>query len=201
MRSGPDAVHFLQGLVTNDVQALESPGVAQNAAFLNRKGRVIAEALVARCVDVGAAAGSGGATFLLDVHRSVADTLLRHTRTFKLRSKVELGPAEGVQVRAVWGGESWAAAAEPAMRDLVLGSSTFAAVVADPRLAALGGRLYVREGQQQQQEERGVGDQDAAAFEAWRLLHGVAEGSVLCLLRALDPPACCADFPPPTAQP
>src|SRR5215211_3310605 len=45
--SGSEAVQFLNGLVTNDVKALEE-GAWMNAAFPNAQGRLVAEVRVLR---------------------------------------------------------------------------------------------------------------------------------------------------------
>lgn len=64
--TGPDAVTFLQGYLTSDVDALAGAG-AQFAAYLNLKGRVVSEFLVV-AVDGG---------IQLTAHRSVLGAVAR----------------------------------------------------------------------------------------------------------------------------
>ncbi len=71
--SGSEAVQFLNGLITNDVKALEK-GAWMRAAFPNVQGRLIAEARILRL---------GGEKFLFDTeavtHERVLKTLERFT--------------------------------------------------------------------------------------------------------------------------
>lgn len=96
---------LLQGLTTNDARALGKPGDAQFTAFLNTKGRTLAEATVAyagsqhaptaRAAAAPAAplaspAASDAPSLLLDVDASQKDGLLKHLKLYKLRSRVEI---------------------------------------------------------------------------------------------------------------
>ena len=75
---GADAAKLLQGLATNNVQAwmdAASPD-ALATAFLNTKGRVIADCVLWR----------HGDGVLVDCAEAQAAALLRHLKTYKLRS-------------------------------------------------------------------------------------------------------------------
>ena len=75
LRRGPDALTYLQGLVTSDVRLLAAPHAAQLCAFLDSKGRTLAEATL--CGGAGNAV-AGAPTVLVDCSAGAADTLLVH---------------------------------------------------------------------------------------------------------------------------
>src|SRR5918997_174967 len=72
--TGPDAKEFLQGQVTNDVEALE-PGQGCYAAFLTHKGKMLGDLRV---------------ELLLDTERGALQELFNMIRRYKLGSDVEL---------------------------------------------------------------------------------------------------------------
>src|SRR4051812_34648033 len=77
--TGPDAKTFLNGQVTNDVEALE-PGTGCYAAFLTHKGKMLGDL---RILDTGD-------ELLLDTERSALQALFDMVRRFKLGRDVEL---------------------------------------------------------------------------------------------------------------
>src|SRR5918998_624178 len=77
--TGPEAKAFLQGQVTNDVEALE-PGRGCYAAFLTHKGKMLGDL---RVLDTGY-------ELLLDTERSSLQELFNMIRRFKLGRDVEL---------------------------------------------------------------------------------------------------------------
>ncbi|MCR8549900.1 folate-binding protein [Salipiger sp. P9] len=76
--SGPDAEHFLQGLVTNDVARLKDGLVY--AALLTPQGKYRADFFLV----------PAGADILIDVDADLAGDLLRALSMYKLRAKVEV---------------------------------------------------------------------------------------------------------------
>jgi hypothetical protein len=113
--SGPDWRSFLQGLLTNDVEALE-PGEARFGALLTPQGRVLFDLFV-----IG---GHGGC--LIDVAASRRDEFVQRLTLYRLRAKVEIRPLDiGV------------------FADLDPQASA-PGWVADPRLPALGLRGYTQ---------------------------------------------------------
>lgn len=78
--SGPDATSFLNNLLTQDVEKLQSVG-AQYAALLSPQGKIVADVIVS--------AGEDEAIFL-DVDRARGEELLRRLQLFKLRAKVTI---------------------------------------------------------------------------------------------------------------
>src|SRR5689334_2774050 len=71
---GPDAAEFLQGQVTNDVEAL-APGQGCYAAMLNPKGHVVADMRVLR---------ADPERFLLDTEATAAEAVVRDLRMYKI---------------------------------------------------------------------------------------------------------------------
>ncbi len=76
--SGDDRIHFLQGLVTTDVTALE--GRLVYAALLTPQGKYLADFFLT---------GQDGAV-LLDVKTDLCDALLRRLNMYKLRADVAI---------------------------------------------------------------------------------------------------------------
>lgn len=83
--TGSEAGEFLQGQLTNDVEALE-PGAGCYAALLDRKGRVRADMRVLRVDD---------ATFLIDTEPDAAAVVLSHLSMYKIGRDAEVAAAEG----------------------------------------------------------------------------------------------------------
>jgi len=112
---GPDALSFLQGLVTNDVDRAAG-GQAAYAALLTPQGKIVTEFIIV-AVDGG---------YWLDCAASSAGDLTARLKKYKLRAKVEISDKSGELAVAAFE-ESKAIAGDPV-------------VFADPRLAALGSR-------------------------------------------------------------
>ena len=109
---GPDWRSFLQGLLTQDIEAL-APGEARFAALLTPQGRLL--------YDLFAIGREDGA--LLDVAAEHRDAVLQRLAMYRLRAKVEIATPD-TPVAAAWGGRP-------------VGEWT-----ADPRLPELGWRGY-----------------------------------------------------------
>jgi len=82
--TGPDAVEFLNGQVTNELSDL-APGQGRYAAFLTHKGKMLGD------LRVLAVAGAGGELeLLLDTERAALQALFDMIRRFKVGYRVEL---------------------------------------------------------------------------------------------------------------
>src|SRR2546423_6629470 len=77
---GADGAEFLQGQITNEVEALE-PGEGCYAALLDRKGRIEADMRVLRF---------GAEEIWLDLDPEALDVVRRHLETYKIGRQVEL---------------------------------------------------------------------------------------------------------------
>ncbi|WP_417772458.1 YgfZ/GcvT domain-containing protein [Stappia sp.] len=127
---GPDARHFLQNLLTNDLDTVDETG-AGHGALLTPQGKILFAFLVARARDAQDA-------YLLESDAQSLAELARRLRFYKLRSKVEITDiSDTTSVHALWGAD--APAAEGALARAV--------VFADPRLAAMGTRVLLDHGE------------------------------------------------------
>ncbi|MEX2009009.1 MAG: folate-binding protein [Dongiaceae bacterium] len=130
--SGPDAVPFLQGIVSNDVTRV-APDRAIYAAFLTPQGKFLHDFFIARI----------GETLCLDCEAARRADLLRRLSVYRLRSKVELADATADLAVATMFGPRAAAVlglpAEPGRAVAVAGGVAYV----DPRLDALGARAVL----------------------------------------------------------
>lgn len=94
--AGPDAIAFLQGLVTHDV-ALVVAGRSVFAGLLSPQGK----ALFDFHLHAGPIAGDDGA-ILIDVAAQKADALLKRLSMYKLRKAVALARRDDLSVLAAW---------------------------------------------------------------------------------------------------
>ena len=150
--SGAEAEHFLQGLVTNDIEKA-SEAQAIHAALLTPQGKILFDFFIIR-------SGDG---FLFDCATDMAADLIKRLTFYRLRAKVEITDrSEDMSVYAVWDGET----ASPE------GGIFFS----DPRLADLGQRLIAPTGT----DIAATACQSApeAAYHAHRITLGVPEGGI-----------------------
>ena len=92
--TGPEAITFLQGLVTNDVEDIKS-GNAVYAAMLTPQGKFLFDMIIA----------PDGEDLLLDIEADRKPDLLRRLMMYKLRAQVELIDEEA-KVWALFDGEA-----------------------------------------------------------------------------------------------
>ena len=151
--SGEDAVSFLQGLLTNDVERL-NVGEARYAGLLSPQGKILFDMLVVR------APAETGAVFLLDCARAQAADLARRLGFYKLRAKVSIADKSAAfSVVAFWGEEP----------ELTPGSLLYA----DPRDSRVGWRAILPRGR-----AIAIGDEHAPTYEALRIAAAVPKGGV-----------------------
>ena len=82
--SGPDSVEWLQGMLSNDVAAL-NPGDGIPAAVLNIQGKILADVRVLRTADA----------FLLELDEPLAAGVLEHLNRYLIADEVELADLSG----------------------------------------------------------------------------------------------------------
>ena len=92
--AGADAASFLQGLLTNDVEAL-AEDETRYAALLSPQGKILFDFLVFR---------TGADSFLLDAPADRLADLVKRLGLYRLRAKVEIADASA-EYAAVAGGE------------------------------------------------------------------------------------------------
>ncbi len=146
--TGEDARKLLQGIVTNDIDLLDS----QPAVFtglLSPQGKIMFEFIVAK----------SGDDYLLDVATDQIEDLVRRLTMYRLRAKADITDvSDRLRVVAAWPG----AAAQQAREAVVS--------FADPRCPDLGlRRLEAASG------DPGP-DEGAAAYHAHRIALGIPEG-------------------------
>lgn len=137
--AGDDRIAFLQGLITNDATLLEHSH-ALYAALLSPQGKFLHDFFLIPQAE----------RILLDVNAGRAADLLARFNLYKLRAKVNIQPLPSYKVLAVWD------AAAPAE------------AIPDPRLAALGVRIY---------GENLAAPGEAGDYEAHRIALGIPDGA------------------------
>ncbi|KAI9010143.1 hypothetical protein DFJ74DRAFT_340323 [Hyaloraphidium curvatum] len=83
---GADTIKFLQGLITNQAQLLETEGAGQFAAFLTPQGRVLYDAFLYRLPP----SAGGAPEVLVECHGAVAEDLRAHLKRYVLRLKAKI---------------------------------------------------------------------------------------------------------------
>ncbi|CAN7630035.1 CAF17-like 4Fe-4S cluster assembly/insertion protein YgfZ [Mesorhizobium sp. LjRoot246] len=96
--SGPDAEHFLQNILTTDLDIL-APGEAKPGALLTPQGKILFDFLISR---------AGENSFQLECRADISDDFVRRLTLYKLRAKVEIAKVDQVFVTVAWGNESTA---------------------------------------------------------------------------------------------
>src|SRR6185312_14775867 len=140
--SGADAEHFLQNILTVDLDKL-GQDEAKPGALLSPQGKILFDFLVSR---------AGENTFRLECRADIADDFVRRLTLYRLRAKVELSKQGQAPVTVAWGNDSSASSVE--------------SIISDTRFIkdAVTRRYGPAEG-----------DGDLAAWNAFRIAHGVAE--------------------------
>ncbi|WP_027164922.1 folate-binding protein YgfZ [Mesorhizobium sp. WSM3224] len=114
--SGPDAEHFLQNILTTDLDTLQ-PGEAKPGALLSPQGKILFDFLISRAGDNG---------FRLECRADIADDFVRRLMLYRLRAKAEIAKQDQAFVTVAWGDDSTAslsdstALADMRFRDLAV---------------------------------------------------------------------------------
>ncbi|TPI60542.1 folate-binding protein YgfZ [Mesorhizobium sp. B3-1-7] len=96
--SGPDAEHFLQNILTTDLDALR-PGEAKPGALLSPQGKILFDFLISRAGDNG---------FRLECRADIADDFVRRLMLYRLRAKADIAKQDQALVTVAWGDDSTA---------------------------------------------------------------------------------------------
>ncbi|KAJ0341105.1 hypothetical protein COL154_014152 [Colletotrichum chrysophilum] len=148
--SGPDAEHFLQNILTTDLDRLEN-GQARPGALLSPQGKIMCDFLTSR---------AGENSFRLDCRAEVVDDFVRRLMLYRLRAKAEISKQEQPVVSVEWDDDSSASRVDSG------GGGTGSTAVSDMRFA----KAYVR-----RRYGLPAGTSDATEWEAFRIACGVAE--------------------------
>ncbi len=153
--TGPDAVKFLNGLITNEIAHLPE-GMAAHAGLLSPQGKILFDFLVLRTAE----------GFLLDVARGKTGDLVKRLGMYKLRAGVTISDAsDRYIVWVAWGADN----ATRASQDCI--------VFRDPRHDAMGTRIVApRAAGDAPPASLNVERGSAEAYHAHRVAIGVPEG-------------------------
>ncbi|MER8367178.1 folate-binding protein YgfZ [Mesorhizobium sp. M1348] len=102
--SGPDAEHFLQNILTTDLDALGS-SEAKPGALLTPQGKILFDFLISR---------AGENAFRLECRAETADDFMRRLTLYKLRAKVQIAKLDQPVVTVLWESDSTASQFEAA---------------------------------------------------------------------------------------
>src|SRR5690606_8891611 len=94
--SGPDAEHFLQNILTLDLDKL-GEGETKPGALLSPQGKILFDFLISR---------KDGGGFRLECRKDIANDFLRRLMLYRLRAKVELSVEDQAVVAVSWGSDS-----------------------------------------------------------------------------------------------
>lgn len=149
--SGPQALEFLQGIVTADVDDVRR-GAARNAALLTPQGKILFEFIIMPTGDDG---------FMLDTPKSLSTDLVKRLMFYRLRAKVDISERNDLVVAAFWGPEE---------------GPRLEGAVRDPRLPALGWRVIMpADDAEARLAAAGATLLPASAYDVRRIARGVAE--------------------------
>jgi hypothetical protein len=149
--SGPDARKFLDGLVTNDMDAV-TPEAAGFGALLTAQGKIISDFFVVALPD------EDGGGFVLDCPAAMAPDLAKRLMLYKLRAKLAI---EDLSETAAVVASADGGALPP----------DCGVVFADPRSPALGQRAIVAK-----EDAANLADASEEDYLAHRLTVGMPEG-------------------------
>lgn len=159
--TGPEALEFLQGLLSQDVEKISGEAAAYGA-LLTPQGKFLHDLFLT-------AYGDG---LLLECEADRLDDLALRLRRYRLRADVQLEVVEGWAAATVWGGVAFDLPENPGATTAENGVIAYV----DPRLAALGVRVIGP----QADVERATQAFAAASPEDYarhRLALGVPEGA------------------------
>ncbi|KAF2647961.1 Aminomethyltransferase folate-binding domain-containing protein [Lophiostoma macrostomum CBS 122681] len=148
--SGPDTPKFLQGLITNNVDASQRD--PYYAAFLDARGRVLWD------VFVWPTQLDGWGCFI-EIDAKEVDDVLRHLKRHKLRSKVAINASPAKEVWAAWGEEDYLRHSLKILPDYI----------PDPRAPGFGYRFL------QEPVDGQIDNENLAMWKASDLLMSLAE--------------------------
>ncbi|KAH9215974.1 hypothetical protein DL95DRAFT_387994 [Leptodontidium sp. 2 PMI_412] len=112
--TGPDSTHYLQGVITANLNPSPPRTSGFYAAFLNAQGRLLNDVFIYPYTEPGkdSASGNGkGEGWLIEVDAKEVTVLAKHIKRYKLRAKFDVRVLD-VGERGVWsvweeGGEGW----------------------------------------------------------------------------------------------
>ncbi|WP_353642062.1 folate-binding protein YgfZ [Mesorhizobium sp. WSM2239] len=150
--SGADGEHFLQNIVTPDLDALAN-GEAKPGALLTPQGKILFDFLVSR---------DGESAFLLECRADAAADFVRRLILYRLRAKVDISSRDQALVSVSWRDDSEASVSDSSALQT---ESTGLRDLRFPPSA----RVFRNYGQ------AAGASADVSAWHAFRIAHGIAE--------------------------
>ncbi|KAK3567742.1 hypothetical protein QTP86_024057 [Hemibagrus guttatus] len=134
---GQDTHSYLQGLITNDMRALEEDGhTALYSHLLSVQGRTLYDVIIYSLKD----SSDGLSSVLLECDSSVLNSITRHLKMYKIRRKVLVEACPDLSLWALLGLNAEGHGPEPELRK----GGEVVAMVQDPRTPLMGWRLITR---------------------------------------------------------
>lgn len=176
--SGPNAEHFLQNILTIDLDRLEN-GQAKPGALLTPQGKILFDFLVSR---------AGESAFRLDCRADIADDFVRRLMLYRLRAKAEIAKQDQTVVTVAWNSDSKASESDSSRSGTDSGSvadlrfrlepvfRVYSAVIPPPLASPKGeGDSEVPVSPSPLRERVRDGGTQADTYAALRIAHGIAE--------------------------
>ncbi|OQM73532.1 YgfZ/GcvT domain-containing protein [Manganibacter manganicus] len=105
--TGPDAEHFLQNILTTDLDKLDT-GEAKPGALLTPQGKILFDFLISR---------SGADGLRLECNATSVDDFVRRLMLYRLRAKAGIAKQDQALVVATWGDDSRASQTDSILAD------------------------------------------------------------------------------------
>lgn len=94
--AGSDALHFLQNLVTANLETLD-PGLVSACALLSPQGKVMFDFLISKRAEN---------TFWLDIRSDVTEAFTKRLTLYKLRAAVQISVLDQIVIATSWNNDS-----------------------------------------------------------------------------------------------
>ena len=153
---------FLQGMVTNDLNHLSSKSSCIYALFLNKAGRVLYDSIIYKT----SAPEDDRESFLIECDASVANTLAKHLKLYRVRRKIDITVSDEHDLWCLQGSKE------------AVNPTPECSVFTDPRLKEIGLRLILLKNQSIKQILSDVQEGSIEDYTAHRYKLGICEGVI-----------------------
>lgn len=153
---------FLQGMITNDVNHLERESSCIYALFLNKAGRLLYDSIIYKT----SAPNEDKDSFLIECDSSVASTLAKHLKLYRVRRKIDITVSDEHDLWCLQGSKE---DVKPS-KDIT--------VFNDPRLKDIGLRIITSKNYNVKESLSNVEDGSIDEYTTHRYKLGICEGIV-----------------------
>lgn len=157
-----DTSQFLQGMITNDVNHLEQKSSCIYALFLNKAGRVLYDSIIYKT----SAPDEDKDSFLIECDSSVASTLAKHLKLYRVRRKIDITVSDEHDIWCLQGSKE------------TVQPSKEISVFADPRLKDLGLRIITPKNHNLKESLGDVQEGSIEDYTTHRYKLGIGEGII-----------------------